>query len=145
MAKRDKNTKLSSSPSSRKHTRIPPPSADSQYPLWAFRGFDNDGDWCWSTVCGPDAASFLQRLRDYEGMTWAQIKRASHCHFVEPSEIIRRAQKRLVALGKQETNSLFSMSVAGKPRIWGILREHVMFALWWDPNHEIWPSQKKHT
>lgn len=50
---------------------------------------------------------------------------------------------RLMALGKHETDALFSMSLGGKPRVWGILREHVMFTLWWDPEHEIYPSQRK--
>jgi hypothetical protein len=87
--------------------------------------------------------ALIQWLKNYESMTWAQIKQKPHNHFIEPSGIHKDARDRLLALGKYETNSLFSMSVGGKPRIWGILQEHVMFTLWWDPDHEIYPSQKK--
>jgi hypothetical protein len=141
--RKPKRTKVSERVSSGKRARISPESPDRQYPLWSFRYFDNDGRWCWSKICEPDAMALLQRLKYYESMTWAEIRRASHCHFIEPHRISKDAQDRLVALGRYETNSLFSLSLGGKPRVWGILQEHVMFTLWWDPDHEIFPTQPR--
>ena len=138
-----KKAKLSPGRSYEKRVRIPPETADQRHPLWSFRTFDNTGDWCWSTISISDAMSIMQRLKDYESMTWASIKRASHCHYIEPFSIIPEAQERLRKLKRFQTNALFSMSVGSKPRLWGILEDHVAFLLWWDPKHEIYPSRPK--
>ena len=31
------------------------------------------------------------------------------------------------------------------PRIWGARRGDVFHVLWWDPEHEVWPSQLRYT
>jgi hypothetical protein len=142
MAK-SKQAKLSSRPNTQKHVVMSPLEVARENPLWAFRDFDNAGRWSWSRIGEPDARKIMQRLKDYEGMTWTAIKQASHCHYVEPSEIHKDAQDRLLFLRKDETNSLFSMSIEGKKRIWGILQEHVLFLLWYDPEHEIYESKKR--
>jgi len=41
--------------------------------------------------------------------------------------------------------ALFSFAIDGRRRVWGIRREHVLCLLWWDPNHQVCPSQKKAT
>ena len=138
-----KKTKLSARVGSAKHVHISPEIADHRQPLWSFRDFDNDGRWCWAKICEPDAMPLMQRLKNYESMTWDEIKRKDHNHYAEPREIIKDARDRLNALGKYETNVLFSLSIAGLPRLWGILYEPIFFALWWDPKHEIYDSKKK--
>ena len=30
-------------------------------------------------------------------------------------------------------------------QLYGFLVDNVFHMLWWDPEHEIWPSRKKHT
>ena len=126
-----------------KRTKIAPSAPVDQRPLWAFGRFDNAGDWCWSKIGESDAMLMVQRLKGYEGMTWTQIQQARHNHFIEPREIIPKAQRRLRDLGRGETDALFSMSLGGKIRLWGVRRDGVFFALWWDPNHEIYPTKPK--
>jgi len=128
----------------RKETKIAPgPGLDGR-PLWAFGHFDNDGDWCWSKIAEADAMTMVQRFKDFEGMTWTQIRRIRHNHFTDPTDIVRKAQNKLSDFGLYETNALFSMSMGGMKRLWGILLEDGVFrALWWDPRHEIYKSNKK--
>ena len=40
---------------------------------------------------------------------------------------------------------IVSFHITGKERIWAIRSGERVFLLWWDPNHEIYPSPKKHT
>ena len=35
--------------------------------------------------------------------------------------------------------------MGGKQRLWGFLRAGVFHVLWWDPEHQIYPSWEKHT
>jgi len=40
---------------------------------------------------------------------------------------------------------LTSLRMGGKQRLWGFLRAGVFHVLWWDPEHQIYPSWEKHT
>ncbi len=44
-----------------------------------------------------------------------------------------------------ETDALVSLRLGAKKRIWGVLEGSVLYVLWWDPHHEVYPSKKRHT
>ena len=44
-----------------------------------------------------------------------------------------------------DQEELVSFRIGGRERLWAIRVETEAFLLWWDPNHEICPSQKKGT
>lgn len=144
MAKRDKRPSLPPAGRDTKEVRITPQSATAMRPLWAFRFLDLGGPWCWSRMSGEVLLDVMSHLRDFESMTWAEIERAGS-HFVATPDLIRKAQGRLVEIGQDDVDSLFSLRVGGRGRIWGIRDEHVLRVLWWDPRHEVCPSPKKHT
>jgi predicted DNA-binding transcriptional regulator AlpA len=45
----------------------------------------------------------------------------------------------------QASNDLFSLRLSSLERLWGLRSNDVFSVLWWDPNHQICPSPKKHT
>ncbi|RKZ46349.1 MAG: hypothetical protein DRR00_24365, partial [Candidatus Parabeggiatoa sp. nov. 3] len=53
--------------------------------------------------------------------------------------------KRLAEIHQDDIDELFSLRLSGKERLWGILDNHILKILWWDANHDVWPSKKKHT
>jgi hypothetical protein len=59
--------------------------------------------------------------------------------------MIDEAQRRLTEIDRDEQAQLFSIRIAAKKRIWGIRDIVILRLLWWDPNHEVCPSPKKHT
>lgn len=54
-------------------------------------------------------------------------------------------QNRLEELERDDEDCIHSLRLQGKYRIVGVLRSHVFYVLWIDPDHEVWPSPKKHT
>ena len=55
------------------------------------------------------------------------------------------AQNRLRDLGLDDYDEVWEMRIGGKERVWGLRDASVMLLLWWDPEHEVCPSEKKHT
>jgi hypothetical protein len=80
-----------------------------------------------------------------ESMTWGQVEGATGSHFVEVDAIVPDAQRRLEEIGKDEQGRLFSLRITGEMRLWGIRDIAILRLLWWDPEHQVCPSHKKHT
>jgi hypothetical protein len=148
MATKDNNKKIPqrafSPPTSKEptHTRNPN-SYETQLIAWHFECMDVAGSW-------PCSLSTLQaikhRLHEYEKRRWSELTGSSHPFPVE--QIIPKAQRRLDELGYGDYGQLYQLDIrsAGqKQRLWGLRRENIFKILWWDPNHEIYPVQKRGT
>ena len=70
-------------------------------------------------------------------------KRSNHSVPVE--QLCSQAKKRLEELRLLDLEELHSLRLSGEERIWGILTQNVITLLWWDPNHEVCPSELKNT
>lgn len=127
-----------------KTPRGEPPNVRGMTPLWSFRILDIRGPWCWGELGGDSLRSVLQRLKEFETMTWGEIEGRDH-HFVDVPGCCKKTRDRLVELRHDDADSLFSLRFTGKQRVFGIRDGQVLGILWWDPEHEVYPSAKKHT
>ena len=142
-----------SNPSSQK--RVVSSQRESSYdkkPSWSFSrcdfahsqwGIDNHAD---------KLLEITHRFADLEGMKWSEIltstagkRNGTRNHAIGVDEIIKDARDRLVELRLDEFDEVYSLRLSGPERIWGLLIGGVFFVLWYDPKHEIFPSEKKHT
>jgi hypothetical protein len=89
--------------------------------------------------------TILPQLKDYERMTWETIERTQHGksgksknHYVSVENLAPNAQKRLNALGLVE-DELYSLRLGGTIRLYGLREENIMYILWIDYNHEVYP------
>lgn len=123
-----------------------------KHPIWAFQRCDLEHP-KWSIKnCDSFCMDILDKLISYEGQTWAEIISASggkknggtNNHFENISELCREAQKRILDL-HLDIDQLFSLRLTGKQRLYGIVNSEVFTILWYDAEHEICPSTKKHT
>lgn len=87
----------------------------------------------------------LCKMKDFETRTWAEIKGGKQNHSIAVDLIEPVAQKRLQELGLDDLDSVFSLRLTGTKRLFGIRTGRVFEVLWYDPEHEICPSLKKHT
>lgn len=87
----------------------------------------------------------LSRLKNFESMTWREIDGNTGSHGVSLSSLSKEARDRLEEIRQDDAPELFSLRITGAARVWGILDEEVFRVLWWDPNHQVCPSIKKHT
>ncbi len=103
-----------------------------------------EGPWGWNNVSTLDLLSeIIPKLKDYETQTWGEVE-GSRNHSVDVENCVKMATSRLAEIDVYE-DSLFSLRLTGTNRIWGIKDVAILRILWWDPNHEVCPSQKKGT
>ncbi len=116
-------------------------------PVWSFAVLDLAGPFGWSLLATDDLEQVLARFRAWESMTWHQIRMEGkkRNHSIEVADCSPAAQQRLIEIKLDDVDQLFSLGVQGKPRILGILDRTVFKILWWDPDHQVCPSEKKHT
>lgn len=121
-----------------------------EHPVWAFQHCDQTHE-RWSIGKNPTIyEDIIKKLISYESQTWAEIQAASggkgsgkgtNSHFENISDFTKEAQKRASELHLEE-DQLFSLRLAGKTRLYGILRDGIFSIIWYDANHEIYPVKK---
>ena len=76
-------------------------------------------------------------------MTWSEVDGHRH-HRIEIGLLSKAAQERLKQL-EVRCEEVMSFAVSGKKRMIGIRDGQACRLLWWDPEHQVCPSMKKHT
>lgn len=114
---------------------------------WSISNLDMAGEFGWHTV---DLKTFLyiqNKLSNFETMTWREIfigaKKQNHSCSKDGFSLA--AKKRLKELELDDYEELHSLRLEGKKRVWGIFEDGYFRILWWDPDHQVYPSKKKHT
>lgn len=116
-----------------------------QNPVWQIGSIDIDGPFGWGELETQFIISeILPKVQDFETMKWSEILGRNN-HEVDISDFSKEAQKRLQEIGLNDIEKMVSLRLTGPKRLWGIKLQNTMRVLWWDPNHEVCPSQKKHT
>lgn len=132
-------------------TRENPEEYIKKTPVWAFSRCDI-GHKKWSITNYDFINEIFKKLVDYERMTWQEIQSASggrregngtNSHFVNVAELSKEAQDRLMELKLYDIDQLFSLRLAAKIRLYGILENGVFYILWYDKEHEIYEMKKK--
>jgi hypothetical protein len=112
---------------------------------WRTAIVDFEGPFHWADI---DRTYLLRhivaRLHNFETMTWGEIEGRDN-HFVEAKDLCKDARARLGALDMDHVESLFSIHITGRQRLWGHREGAVLQVLWWDPEHAVCPSALKHT
>lgn len=89
----------------------------------------------------------LTRFREWEKGTWREIlvRDARNNHPIDVASCCPESQRRLKANGLEDLDQLVSLRVNSTARVIGIRDRATFKILWWDPNHEVCPSQLRHT
>ncbi|MGR8935065.1 MAG: hypothetical protein ACU837_11845 [Gammaproteobacteria bacterium] len=112
-------------------------------PSWRFSTVDKNGPFAWPTG-KPEELEIVGKLHSFDSMTWSDIEGADH-HSISISKLSKEAQKRLQEIKQDDIDEFFSFRMQGKPRIICIRDRNIAKLLWFDPNHQVCPSTKKHT
>lgn len=96
-------------------------------------------------MSGEDCFDILSKFKNFESMDYDDFnKRGSHK--IEIGNLSKEAADRLVMLKLDDYEELYSLRITGKKRVWCIhYKRCLMGVLWWDPEHKVFPSKKKHT
>jgi hypothetical protein len=118
---------------------------------WTTESADRDGAWesgtarqwadeCWKSVIYP-------KLEEFGKLTWGEIDqfitggkdRHKMHHNMEVDILADEAQYRLLELDKHG-DIIFRFRLAAKKRLWGFRIVNKFELLWYDPEHEIYPT-----
>jgi hypothetical protein len=101
----------------------------------------------WHRLNSVDLCAIKEKLSHFETMTWNEIlvRGRKQNHYVSRDDLSADAENRLVKLRQDDIDSLLSLHLGGKERVWGMMEGGVLRLLWWDPSHKVCPSLKKHT
>jgi hypothetical protein len=110
--------------------------------------FDIDSQWCISKIRPDEMRTLFNRIRSIATMTVIEAFNYGD----EPGKDYsiddlpsRAARERLVELEYDDEDQISRLRVTGCGRLYGFRRDERFYALWWDPEHAIYPSRKKHT
>ncbi len=77
-------------------------------------------------------------------MAWKEIEGKVH-HAIPIANLSKDAIERLKSINQDDIDEVFSFHFGGKERIIGLRDRGIVKLLWWDSEHQVCPSQKKHT
>lgn len=113
-------------------------------PVWVFRLVDIHAEWSGCDGTQKHVRNILEVLSKYETMVWGEIE-SKESHSVPLDRLTLLARKRLEILNVDDVSHIFSLRVNATQRLWGIRQNEEFRVLWWDPQHEVCESKKKHT
>jgi len=149
MAKKRKKPKARIEPSPTKQPKVAynPTSYNHLRPSWRISKIEMIGPYGWRNIDAETLIYIHGKLANFESMTWNDIliKNKKNNHSVEIDKLSSTAKARLTEIQLEDIDELVSLRLSGKQRVWGILDQGVLILLWWDPNHQVCPSNLKHT
>ena len=142
VAKRRKRPKVQETPQPTKTPKWNDPSIGG-FPLaWRFSICDREGPYNWAIL--ESSTEFMRvvgRLAEFETKSWDQICDAG-CHSIECHRMEKPARDRLSDIGQDDVDELMSYRIAGSQRVWCIQDQNIMRILWWDPDHQVYRTEK---
>jgi len=144
---RERKPKIAEEPARRRHP-IPKPhdGEPNKHPIvWRFGMLDLDGPWGWSDLTTVSASQLRDRCRSWETMNEGELFGRGGNKRIPADHMCSEAKARLTELELDDHGALWELKLQGKPRVWGLRSGHVFYPIWWDPEHTVCPSAKKHT
>lgn len=143
MGKRSKSIPRSATSRSDSKTVKTPSQHIENKPAWRFSTVDKNGPFAWP-VGTQTELEIVKKLHDFDSMDWSKIEGRNN-HLISIDKLSKEAKQRLQDIKQDDIDELFSFRLQGKPRIFCIRDRHIAKLLWYDPEHKVCPSNKKHT
>lgn len=126
-------------------------SYENVTPAWMFDKIDRNGKFAFDINRADfEHREFLDKMISYATMTWGQLRQQTHDdgkskhHYLDADKISRTAQERLAAMHLEEnSDQVYSIALKNKLRIVGLRDKDKFHVLWYDPEHDVYPSTKK--
>lgn len=145
MSKKQKQAMAAESPSGEKKPVAEPEDPNKRKPVWRFSNMDFAGPFGCHILTAEKVRTVHKKLSAFESMTWNEIGRSNDSHFMPVKVLSKAARVRLEELEQDDVEQLYSLRIVAKERVWGIRDRHILKLLWWDPEHQVYPVEKKNT
>lgn len=127
---------------------------DQRHMVWVFHRVVRTGKFSFTSDRSDfDSKEILDTVIEYNQLTWAEIMRATHGtrgktnhHYIgDHLDDLSKAAKDDVRkfVEEQQLDKLFSFRLNGKTRIYGLRDGEKFEVMWYDPNHEFYPTKNR--
>lgn len=113
---------------------------------WQFNIFDFGHEkWGFKKISRETLVDkILNKMSGLDTMTWGELlKKKKKYHYIPINRICLDAQKRLQELNQNDIDQLFVMHFENKSCLWGIRDGRALKVIWWDPDHQVYPTEPK--
>ena len=117
------------------------PQIDGQALAWRFSACDKTGPFSWAVLTDAKFKQVHDKLHEFETKTWDQLH-AARCHPIECHRFEKPARDQLAKINLDDVDELMSFHIAGHNRVWCIQDRNIMRILWWDPDHQVYKTEK---
>lgn len=149
MSNKRKRPSIRDEPRTERSPRIrrEPQTSFDGTPSWRLSRLEMHDPYGWHKLDRETAVFVLGKLKEFESMTMRELLMdgRKQNHNIEVYKLCREAQRRLQELQLDDIEQVLSLRLGGRQRVWGIMQATVISLLWWDPEHEICPSELKNT
>lgn len=130
-------------------SRLLPAAANSDDRIcWRFGHVDDDGPWGLKCLNAGQWAELFAQLVQFESMTIHELFHRGDepgKHYDVAAIPNPMALERLEQMQLSYMDRISRLRIGGTGRLYGFLHANAFHVVWWDPRHEVWPSQKRHT
>lgn len=112
---------------------------------FTFRLMDHDGPWSFDKITAEDSQQLFRFLGNIETQTVGELAAGTETGLYKEYDMGDCPNPEpLRRLGElyEGADAICRLRVDGKKRLYGIKQDHVFAVLWWDPEHEVWPSNR---
>lgn len=126
-----------------------PASWQDETPIFCFHHADRGTKEPWKFKPSPqEAKKIVEFLCEIAGSTWRQIEnmtsngRRMH-HGQELKKVTPKARRdaERQELGETFGDEIFRFRLGSKRRLWGFRKKGTFHVVWWDPEHEAYPTE----
>lgn len=111
-----------------------------------FNRVDIGSDWCLTDIDKSDHEDLIRFMPDMESMKLNEVV-PSRCKREDVAGKSPNTDAQMRAQGQfpDDHDNIYVLHMTGTKRLWGLLYDNEFSVIWWDPDHQIWPSSLKNT
>lgn len=124
-----------------------PQSIMDQRPSWRLSNMRMKAPFGWDSISRDDMKQVIDHLKALEEKPWSEtlIGAKKHNHHCDVGGMCREARDCLAEDWQGGVDEALTIRLTNKKRVWGILEGPILYLLWWDPDHAVYPSLPKNT
>ena len=129
----------------RRPVSLPGQENSDQRLCWRFQFMDRQAPWGLASIQPADWPVIIDKLRNLETMTVHEVFAQSGNpgkDYDLAALPTRAATGRLHDLDLDDQDRVSRIRLGGKLRLYGFRHGNIFHILWWDPEHQVWPSKK---
>jgi hypothetical protein len=114
--------------------------------VWKISSVDSEHPKPWLSIEGPETlAELIDQLRHLERFTWRTVMHASeHNHeWEDTSRWEANSRERARTLTLDDQSSWFQLELGRRGRLFGFRNTYVFNIVWWDRDHEVYPTARR--